>query len=243
MPVAAVLTLKLDCRCVFLRWQASRSECRPKVLCDYLDIFHPPADLSGRSMKCGYSGVTLRSLLTALMMMTTLNVDFGIHIQYILGVGSIRTVSNNCYIDEAPLTCEVFVDEGGMEIFLKVLEVWVMFTALWFCWLLDTWRWWAQQQKLSCTHIWPVCVESVLERIRWLRVSHMLRQRLPTITDSHTEERFPGDLSTSWNVNFYRVSSEVSEPSGKTTGCRHVPFLSISYTFQSDLLEIECKRW
>jgi len=81
-------------------------------------------------MKCGCSGVMLRSLLTALMMITTLNVDFGIHIPYILGVGSIHTVSNNCYIDEAPLTCEVFVDEGGMEIFLKVLEVGVMFTAL-----------------------------------------------------------------------------------------------------------------
>lgn len=26
-------------------------------------------------------------------------------------------------VDEAPLTCEAFIEEGGMQIFLRVLEV------------------------------------------------------------------------------------------------------------------------
>ena len=26
-------------------------------------------------------------------------------------------------VDEAPLTCEAFIEEGGMQIFLRILEV------------------------------------------------------------------------------------------------------------------------
>jgi len=30
------------------------------------------------------------------------------------------------FVDEAPLTCEVFVEEGGMQCFMRVLEVYVL---------------------------------------------------------------------------------------------------------------------
>ena len=72
-----------------------------------------------------------------------------------------------------------------------------------------TWWWWAQQLKLSHTHIWQVFVGPVLEWIRWLCFSHVLWQRVPTVTDSDTEEHFPDGFGTSWNVNFSRMSSEV----------------------------------
>ena len=45
--------------------------------------------------------------------------------------------------------------------------------------------------------------------IRWLRFDHVLWQRVPTITDSDTEECFPDGFGTSWDVNFYRMSSEI----------------------------------
>jgi len=71
----------------------------------------------------------------------------------------------------------------------------------------------------------------------------MLWQQLQSITDSDTEECFPGDFGTSWNGKFYRLSSEVVcillEPSRKTTGYRHIPSLSISYMLQLDLLEFQ----
>ena len=72
-----------------------------------------------------------------------------------------------------------------------------------------TWCWWAQQQKLSCAHIWPELVESFLEWIRWLCFDHVLWQRVPTITDSDTEECFPDGFDTSWDVNFHRMSSQI----------------------------------
>ena len=37
----------------------------------------------------------------------------------------------------------------------------------------------------------------------------MLWQRVPTITDSDTEECFPDSFGTSWDVNFHRMSSEI----------------------------------
>jgi len=35
--------------------------------------------------------------------------------------------------DEAPLTCEMFVEEGGMQIFMRILEVCVHVI----CWIFD----------------------------------------------------------------------------------------------------------
>jgi len=49
-------------------------------------------------------------------------------------------------------------------------------------------------------------VESVVEWIRWLC---LLWQRVPTITDSDTGERFPGGFGISWNANFQTMSSQV----------------------------------
>ena len=84
--------------------------------------------------------------------------------------------------------------------------------------LLLTWWWWAEQLQL--TRAAPISDQNLSSLFlnefvdSWLCFNHVLWQRVQTITDSDTEERFPDGLGTSWNVNFHRVTFEAIYTSG-----------------------------
>ena len=111
-----------------------------------------------------------------------------------------------------------------------------------YLYLLDTWSWWAQQQKLSCAHIWPVFVESVLEWIRGLCFNYVLWQ--PTSSNCYRFGHWRMFSGRFWHILGVVTYTVIECPLrlytsgavGKTSGCRHVPSLSVlSYTFQLEI--------